>query len=575
MRLRLPREPFPASTFGRLADIVVNEVRQVTSEANQRSGVGGEWILAWSIRTYLVSLALACAMPVAILAGFFAFHLVSNTAQRQEADAEARLYLLRDGVELRIEMVIQVLEALASSPDLRDSNLGSFRDHASATAKSMGVLVIVLSDRDGHQVVNTRVPLETVAPPRADVDTRERVFATGLPQISDLHHAKIDGRPVITVEVPVRIDGENRYALAMGLEPSYLTDLLNEYVPAGEFASIVDRKGILIARHSPTDTLELIGQPATPDAQPKFGEHALNWMKTTTRSGTPIILTVLRSERTGWSFRMALPQEAVQRPINRSIQFLLTLVIFALLVSFVLASIVAGRFFHALQSLQKNVTQLGRIEKVHPQRGGVAEINVMEEVLYGVMRTQEILRNEIDHRAKNTLATVQSIARLTLSSATTVKEYAKSFEQRLIALSTSYDLLTENNWVGADLRTMLERTLSPFSTKGRISIEGPAMTLDPRIALSLAAAIQELSTNAAKYGALSVEYGRLEVFWSCQDNACLSFNWIELDGPPVEKPRRRGFGTILMQDILAAETGWKIAIDYALTGLRCTLLIDL
>jgi two-component sensor histidine kinase len=156
-----------------------------------------------------------------------------------------------------------------------------------------------------------------------------------------------------------------------------------------------------------------------------------------------------------------------------------------------------------------------------------------------------------------------------------LKDYAKSFEQRLIALSNSYDLLTENSWVGVDLRKMVERTLAPFTTRGRISITGPSIVLSPKIALSLAAAVQELCTNAAKYGSLSVEKGRLDVVWSCQDRTYLSFNWIELNGPPVEKPHRRGFGTRLIQEILAAESGWKVEIDYAPTGLRCKLLIGL
>ncbi len=154
-----------------------------------------------------------------------------------------------------------------------------------------------------------------------------------------------------------------------------------------------------------------------------------------------------------------------------------------------------------------------------------------------------------------------------------MEEYAEAFERRLIALSSAYNLLTENNWEGADLRTIVERTLAPFARGGRTSLGGPALTLTPKLTLALSAAIQELSTNAAKYGALAVEQGRLEVSWSRQDDGRLAFSWIERDGPPVRKPTRRGFGTRLIQDILAMDSGWSVNLDYAPEGLRCTMLI--
>jgi two-component sensor histidine kinase len=90
----------------------------------------------------------------------------------------------------------------------------------------------------------------------------------------------------------------------------------------------------------------------------------------------------------------------------------------------------------------------------------------------------------------------------------------------------------------------------------------------------MSAAIQELSTNAAKYGALSVEQGRLDVWWSRETNGVISFHWTERGGPVVRKPERRGFGTRLIQDILAAESGWTVTLDYFPSGLQCTMLIE-
>jgi PAS domain S-box-containing protein len=227
------------------------------------------------------------------------------------------------------------------------------------------------------------------------------------------------------------------------------------------------------------------------------------------------------------------------------------------------------------------VAGLTRHEMINaaPVRDGtgvvIAAVSACYDVtdVQNVMKRQQILLDEINHRVKNTLATVQSITRVSLSSATTMEEYAESFERRLIALSGAYNLLTENNWEGADLRTIVERTLAPFARGGRTSLTGPALTLSPKLTLALSAAIQELSTNAAKYGALSEKQGRLEVSWSRQDDGRIAFTWIERDGPPVRKPVRRGFGTRLIQDILAADSGWSVTLDYAPAGLRCTMLI--
>jgi len=227
------------------------------------------------------------------------------------------------------------------------------------------------------------------------------------------------------------------------------------------------------------------------------------------------------------------------------------------------------------------VAGLTRHEMINaaPVRDGTGAVIAAVAASYDVtdvrtgMKRQQILLDEINHRVKNTLATVQSIARVSLSSATTMEDYAEAFERRLIALSGAYNLLTENNWEGADLRAIVERTLAPFARGGRTSLSGPALTLTSKLTLAMSAAVQELSTNAAKYGALSVEQGRLDVSWSRQDDGRIAFSWIERDGPPVHKPTRRGFGTRLIQDILALDSGWSVTLDYAPEGLRCTMLI--
>jgi len=678
-------------------------------QRNLQAGQGERTRRGWSIKAYLIALALSSTLPMAIAAGFFAYHLVSASSQNTRLEFEDRLRLLRNGIEMRIDNVIEDLEILARSPSLQDGRLSDFRRNASEAVKLIGAVAIVLTDLEGRQLVNTRQPPGTPLPPRADLETLKRVLATGRPQVSDLSRTTADRLPFISVEVPVRVDGAIRYVLAVGLLPQYLSGLMDAYVPAGIIGSIIDRKGILIARRPLLDGLELVGEPTIPELRRHLGEPSGLWIKAVSRSGVPTYTSFFRSERTGWSVNMALPRDAIDGPWRRTSVLFAAAGLAALLASLLFARLVASRFLHALTGLEQHVTQLGAARLFVPQPGPVVEVNRMEGVLhrvgmeiaeteeaierersllratvetipigvllvtasgrislvnrkmlslcgvdelrsledrallsyfrpdgtpYGpselpivraledgettegeevlhkiagvtrheminaapvrdgtgaviaavsacydvtdvqnVMKRQQILLDEINHRVKNTLATVQSIARVSLSSATTMEEYAESFERRLIALSGAYNLLTENNWEGADLRMIVERTLAPFARGGRTSLTGPALTLSPKLTLALSAAVQELSTNAAKYGALSVEQGRLEVAWSRQDDGRIAFSWIERDGPPVRKPVRRGFGTRLIQDILAADSGWSVTLDYAPAGLRCTMLI--
>jgi two-component sensor histidine kinase len=290
------------------------------------------------------------------------------------ADLTARLYLFRNGIELRIANIVADVEVLARSPALQRGDFDELRRHAIDVVQMLGAFAVVLADRDGRELVNTREPANAPQRRRRYVDTMNRVFATG--------HAQVPG--------------------------------------TGEIIAAVQ------ACYDVTDDHE-------------------------------------------------------------------------------------------------------------------------------AMRRQQILLDEINHRVKNTLATVQSIARASLSSATTLRGYAEAFEQRLIALSRAYNLLTENNWEGADLATIVRRTLAPFAGAGRTTLSGPPVALTPKLTLAVSAAIQELSTNAAKYGALSVEQGDIDVTWARESDGVIAFRWTERDGPAVEKPARRGFGTRLIQDILAAD----------------------
>ena len=542
---------------------------------------------AWSIPAYLVALALASTVPTAIVAGIFAYHFVTEASERTRADFSERMRLMRNAVELRIENIINDIEVLALSPALQSGDLAAFYRHASDVRRLRNAFGLVLADAQGQQIINTRQPFGAPLPHRIATEWQQLVFKTGRPQVSDLIYTTTDRQPIISIEVPVRIGGEIRYVLAIGLSPNYLSALMDAYVPPDYVGSISDRKGILIARRPLQSGLDLVGKPTIPEVLAHIGESSAFWIEATSRTGVPTYTSLLRSDLTGWSVNMALPRDIIDGPIRRTAIVFAGVAVLVLLVSLLFAHLIARRFLASLTGLEQHVMRVGTTRMIDPAPGPVAEVNRMETVLARVgndiaaaeadlrdaMMRQQILLDEVNHRVKNTLATVQSIARLSMPSAANVKDYVEAFERRLIALSAAYNLLTENNWRGAGVKAIVERTLAPFAGDKRIAMHGPEIGIGTKLTLALAAAIQELSTNAAKYGSLSVPEGTLSVVWTQEADGGIALDWIERGGPSVAKPSRRGFGSRLIQDILAADSGWRVTLDYAQEGLTCRMVI--
>ncbi|HYF23395.1 MAG TPA: MHYT domain-containing protein [Caulobacteraceae bacterium] len=189
-------------------------------------------------------------------------------------------------------------------------------------------------------------------------------------------------------------------------------------------------------------------------------------------------------------------------------------------------------------------------------------------------RRQRLLIDELNHRVKNTLATVQSIAAQTARRAEDVETFQRTFESRLIALSRTHDALTQGGWESASLRGLLLGELKPYSGE-QANLRGPDVRLGPRQALGLGMAFHELATNAAKYGALSVPEGCVRVSWEVAEDR-LVLDWTERNGPPITgAPERRGFGSRLIRATVEQELGGQAGFEYAPEGLHCRISVPL
>ena len=220
----------------------------------------------------------------------------------------------------------------------------------------------------------------------------------------------------------------------------------------------------------------------------------------------------------------------------------------------------------------------------HPSADEVAKLEIMARAtataldsaqvyasLSEALERRKFLLRELDHRCKNTLAAVQSIADQTLRRATSPEHFVEAFNGRIGALGRAHELLTRGAWGNAKLSEVVGQALTPFcGAPGlTIAVSGPGIALTPETAVATHLMVHELAVNATKYGALSVEGGRLDVSWTVDHaEAALDFRWIERGGPPVKTPESRGFGSRLIEHGVVKDLGGRSQMQFDSEGLQ-------
>ncbi|HEX2554086.1 MAG TPA: PAS domain S-box protein [Microvirga sp.] len=189
---------------------------------------------------------------------------------------------------------------------------------------------------------------------------------------------------------------------------------------------------------------------------------------------------------------------------------------------------------------------------------------------------QKLLIDELNHRVKNTLATVQSLAWQSARKGGPPEEAQQRFQERLLSLSRTHNLLNETSWEGASLRTILQTELEPLGLgEARFRLDGPDLDLPPKVAVVLGMVIHELTTNAMKYGAFSRPEGQVAVEWDGRADGTLRLTWRETGGPPVAVPQGRGFGSRLIEQAVTRELDGHVEMQFAPEGLRCRVTVPL
>jgi PAS domain S-box-containing protein len=217
----------------------------------------------------------------------------------------------------------------------------------------------------------------------------------------------------------------------------------------------------------------------------------------------------------------------------------------------------------------------------NPELTGLMKI-VRDETPAKLAEDQRVLLlNELNHRIKNTLSTVQSITEQTLRAAQVDPLVRRDLTNRLMAVSDAHNVLVDENWAGADLGTIVRQAVSPHDhpAASKFMVDGPLVWLSPQQAVAIALVLHELATNALKYGALSTQGGHVEIAWNLAHDQFgarqVNLLWRESGGPPVSEPARTGFGTRLIAATFGKDSGGSARIDFRPEGVQCVISLPL
>jgi two-component sensor histidine kinase len=527
------------------------------------------------IRTYLVLFALTLVLPVLLVAGIALDRMADIEKRTIEGRVPQIAKNLVVGVDQELDRALVTLETLATSSELNQGDLRGFHQQAmrALTAKKAA---IVLLDRSHQQLIDTLKEYGAPLPPTSDPVTAQRVIDTGKPQISNLFRGSISGRPVFNVEVPVfGSDNQVRYVLVMSFQAAHFSDLLEQFrLSPGWIAGITDNNGVVLARSERRD--DFVGKPLP--GQLFELTKAGGVYKAVNLEGQPILRATERSQRSGWYISTTVPLTYVEAPRLRGLTFGGLLLGTALTLSWGFAYIFARLMARPLDEATRAARAVGHGDIVEAKPTTLTEANVLLATLADASRElssraehADYLMRELAHRAKNQLAVIAGMALQTSRQSNTVAEFIEQFDRRIQGLSQSQDLLLRQNWRGAWMDDLVYAHLDLFGARERVTIEGPRIFLGAAAVQNIGFALNELATNAMKYGALSAPAGKVEVHWSIGEQGGATISWQERGGTAGGGTIGQGFGHRVITQLVPRAIDGSAILEFASDGVRWSM----
>ncbi|WP_252955627.1 sensor histidine kinase [Siccirubricoccus soli] len=531
-----------------------------------------------SLRAYALGLTALAMIPTFGVGAGTVFLVLRDLRQTFEMRLGDTADAVAVALNRHLEVRRAVLDTLAQSsgldrPEVPDPR---FVRHARNTDAALG-LPISLRLPDGTVMLRTDEPPGTqphyVPPDRAF----ERALTTRLPTLDNLEVAQARILPLI---VPVVRNDEVVGLLATRLSQASLTALLKEARPDTVlFANIVDGNGRVVARDPVNQNVGNMAPDWIRAAQLDTATGHERIARGRSLAGVDILAAVRPvPDAPGWAVVVAAPLADYEKMASLPLRSLVLGGAVILLGAFAAAFAMARRLTQPIVALTRHAERvaLGVTRPVAPPAGPfvVKELEALRLALLRAEEHQRLLVQEVNHRAKNLLAVVQSVVNIT--KAESIPQFVRAVTARIFALARAHSLLAQHGWHGAELRLVAARELETFLASGHLILDGPPVALAATAVQPVSMILHELATNAAKHGALSQPSGRVRLTWRIAAQAEeLALHWEERFGPLLAAPpTRKGFG-IRMVDNSVAQLGGRIERHWLVTGLACAISLPL
>ncbi len=533
-----------------------------------------------SIGFFLVAMVCAIALPMLAFVALLLAQLQVNERAALESRTEREAQTLATGINRTLQEMSTTLKLLATSPELSAGDLEAFHNRSQAALRA-GSLFVILVDAEGRQLLNTRVPYGTDLGRTSNLAALQSVLESGRIGVSDVFLGMTSGRWVFNVLLPLPKElSDKGAALILTKNADELATLMSkDGLPQGWSAAVLDSAGFVVAA---TDA------PGISRANP-FDQTLLP--KFTRISG--VVYDVLGADDNmvgyarllGWDWTAIVwgPVATAQASILTTWRFLIFGGTALLAIALAAAIFLARQLRLAIRGIAEMAEEVGRGEVVAPRPTQIRDLESVAEALSVASfdRGQaedrmHLMLREMAHRTKNLLAVLQAMIHQTSRGSETVEDFQTAISQRIAGLGKSTDLLASKEWMGVPIRKLIDSQLSSFIESGdRLDLSGEDFQLKSEAVQNLGLVLHELSTNAVKYGALSVPEGRIRISWDIRDKESgsprLVLTWRERGGPPATPPERKGFGSQIMERHAAWTFGGKVDIDYGAEGLTWTL----
>lgn len=510
----------------------------------------------YPIRTYLIALLLVVLIPAFL---FSAFVLVRTTEAQNRAFQNlfvASTNSVAQLVDREVSGMLATLRVLSTASSLQDGNLAQFHDAAAQALAGTGSYLTVLSS-DLGQIMSTGVPFGGNLGKATDPQTAKEALSSGWPVVSDLFYDAASNKWSFNVSLPLKLADGKSEVLVLTQRAAAFDDMISgKRIPKGWSAALVDgTRTVIASADGPGGKGRAFYIPFDKGLSSGFTEVQYQ--------GVDYQLVVQPSDVTGWSIVSWAPTDEVRSPINRSLMWLIAGGLAIAAVAATAAFLIARGMSMSVRELARDARRLGAGEMVERREQPITEFTTVSAALARAARDRKAAENEIRflmrevaHRSKNQLTVIQAMLNQTAKLTGSKEEFAEAFRRRVSGLARSTDLMITNATQGVDLGILVSDQLETFrpSDPTRVHIKGPEVRLDSQAAQVMGMAIHELSTNAAKYGAFSGAEGVVDINWTIVEDA-LRFVWRERGVDLVERPERKGFGSIVLERILGISLG--------------------